>query len=201
MAAGRCKATQLSWRPARGIVSSICPISAQFEGVGIYYGATQVEAQLCGNDEVAVVGAGNSAGQAAIFLAGSARHVWLLTRGPGLADSMSRYLVSRIEACREITVKPWTEIQSLEGDSGLKRITWRDKKNSATETHEIGHVFSMTGASPNTGWLGECLDLDRSSLLKLEPSWGQVGLCLALRTCSKPAALASLPLGISAPGA
>jgi thioredoxin reductase (NADPH) len=151
------------------------PNLGQFEGVGIYYGATQVEAQLCGNDEVAVVGAGNSAGQAAIFLAGSARRVWLLTRGPGLADSMSRYLVSRIEASREITVKPWTEIQALEGDSGLKRITWRDKKNSATETHEIGHVFSMTGATPNTGWLGECLALDQKQFVKtgteLGASW------------------------------
>jgi thioredoxin reductase (NADPH) len=142
------------------------PNLAQFEGVGIYYGATQVEAQLCGNDEVAVVGAGNSAGQAAIFLAGSARRVWLLTRGPGLADSMSRYLVSRIEACREITVKPWTEIEALEGESGLNRITWRDKKTTAAETREIKHVFSMTGASPNTGWLGECLALDQKQFVK-----------------------------------
>ena len=72
-------------------------------------------------------------------------------------------------------MKPWTEIQSLEGDSGLKRITWRDKKTSATETHEIGHVFSMTGANPNTGWLGECLDLDEKQFVKtgteLGASW------------------------------
>lgn len=151
------------------------PNLAQFEGVGIYYGATQVEAQLCGNDEVAVVGAGNSAGQAAIFLAGSARRVWLLTRGPGLADSMSRYLVSRIEACREITVKPWTEIEALEGNSGLERITWRDKKTAATETREVKHVFSMTGANPNTGWLQECLALDQKQFVKtgtdLGSSW------------------------------
>jgi thioredoxin reductase (NADPH) len=151
------------------------PNLAQFEGVGIYYGATQVEAQLCGNDEVAVVGAGNSAGQAAIFLAGSARRVWLLTRGPGLADSMSRYLVSRIEACREITVKPWTEIEALEGNSGLERITWRDKKTAATETREVKHVFSMTGANPNTGWLQACLALDQKQFVKtgtdLGSSW------------------------------
>lgn len=151
------------------------PNLAQFEGVGVYYGATQVEAQLCGNDEVAVVGAGNSAGQAAIFLAGSASRVWLLTRGPGLADSMSRYLISRIEACREITVKPWTEIQALEGDSSLKRVTWRDKQTAATESREIKHVFSMTGANPNTGWLGECLALDQKQFVKtgtdLGPSW------------------------------
>jgi thioredoxin reductase (NADPH) len=142
------------------------PNLAQFEGVGIYYGATQVEAQLCGHDEVAVVGAGNSAGQAAIFLAGSSRRVWLLTRGPGLAATMSRYLISRIEACREITVKPWTEIESLEGAGSLERIRWRDKKNDASETYEIKHVFSMTGANPNTGWLGGCLALDQKQFVK-----------------------------------
>ncbi len=87
-------------------------------------------------------------------------------RGPGLADSMSRYLISRIEACREITVKPWTEIQALEGDSSLKRVTWRDKQTAATESREIKHVFSMTGANPNTGWLGECLALDQKQFVK-----------------------------------
>jgi thioredoxin reductase (NADPH) len=151
------------------------PNLARFEGVGVYYGATQVEAQLCGQDEVAVVGAGNSAGQAAIFLAGTAGHVWLLTRGPGLAESMSRYLIARIEACREITLKPWTEIEALEGDAGLERIRWRNKQTGENETREIRHVFSMTGANPNTSWLGECLALDQKQFVKtgteLGPSW------------------------------
>ena len=142
------------------------PKLAQFEGVGVYYGATQVEAQLCGNDEVAVVGGGNSAGQAAIFLAGFASHVYLLVRGPALADTMSRYLISRIEARREITLKPGTEIEALEGDARLERIRWRDTQTGATETHEIRHVFSMTGANPNTAWLGGCLALDQKLFIK-----------------------------------
>jgi thioredoxin reductase (NADPH) len=151
------------------------PNLAQFEGVGVYYGATKVEAQLCGHDEVAVVGAGNSAGQAAIFLSGFARHVWLLTRGAGLADSMSRYLIARIEACRDITVKPWTEIVGLEGAASLNQITWRDKQADATETREIKHVFSMTGANPNSGWIGTCLAMDQKGFVKtgtdLGPAW------------------------------
>jgi thioredoxin reductase (NADPH) len=151
------------------------PNLARYEGVGVYYGATQVEAQLCNREEVAVVGAGNSAGQAAIFLAGSGSRVWLLTRGPGLAESMSRYLIARIEACREITLKPWTEIEALEGESSLERISWRDKKTGESETLEIRHVFSMTGANPNTSWLGECLALDQKQFVKtgtdLGASW------------------------------
>ena len=95
------------------------PNLAQFEGVGIYYGATQVEAQLCANEEVAIVGGGNSAGQAALFLSAHAKHVHLLVRGPGLAETMSRYLISRIEACREITLRPRTEVEALEGDARL----------------------------------------------------------------------------------
>ncbi len=105
------------------------PKLAQFEGVGVYYGATSVEAQVCANDEIAVVGGGNSAGQAAIYLAGFARRVYLLVRGPGLSNTMSRYLISRIEACPEITLKPWTEIEALEGETHLERVRWRDRRN------------------------------------------------------------------------
>jgi thioredoxin reductase (NADPH) len=149
------------------------PKLAQFEGVGVYYGATQVEAQICGNDEVAVVGGGNSAGQAAIFLAGFARHVYLLVRGPVLGDTMSRYLISRIEARREITVKPRTEIEALEGDARLEQIRWRDAQTGATETREIRHVFSMTGANPNTAWLGGCLALDQKLFIKTGTDLGR----------------------------
>ena len=142
------------------------PKLAQFEGAGIYYGATKVEAQVCGNEEVAVIGGGNSAGQAALFLSGFARHVHLLIRGRGLADTMSRYLISRIEACREITLKPCTEIEALDGEGHLERLRWRDARTGATEIHEIRHLFLMTGADPNTAWLGGCLALDNKQFIK-----------------------------------
>jgi thioredoxin reductase (NADPH) len=151
------------------------PKLAQFEGVGVYYGATSVEAQMCADDEIAVVGGGNSAGQAAIYLAGFARRVYLLVRGPGLSDTMSRYLISRIEACPEITLKPWTEIEALEGDTHLEGIRWRDKQTGVTQTAGIRHLFSMTGANPNTAWLGGSLVLDHKQFIKtgvdLGPDW------------------------------
>ena len=151
------------------------PNIAQFEGAGIYYAATVVEAQLCGNVEVAVVGGGNSAGQAALFLSGLAKHVYILVRGPGLADTMSRYLIARIEARREITLKTGTEIEALDGGTHLERVRWRDTKTEATETHEIQHVFLMTGANPNTAWLQGCLALDEKHFIKtgadLGPDW------------------------------
>jgi len=142
------------------------PNVAQFEGVGIYYGATQVEAALCANDEVVVVGGGNSAGQAAMFLSAHAKHVHLLVRGPGLSETMSRYLISRIEACRDITLRARTEIEALEGDTQLERIRWRQTETNATETHDIQHLFLMTGASPNTAWLKGCLALDGKQFIK-----------------------------------
>ncbi len=142
------------------------PKLAEFEGAGVYYGATTVEAQICRGEEVAVVGGGNSAGQAALFLSGFAKHVHLLVRGPGLSDTMSRYLISRIEACKEITFKPLTEVQALEGDGHLERVQWRDKKTGTAETRGIRHLFLMTGANPNTGWLGGCLALDSKQFVK-----------------------------------
>jgi thioredoxin reductase (NADPH) len=142
------------------------PNLTRFEGAGIYYGATLVEAQLCGKVEVAVVGGGNSAGQAALFLSGFTKHVYILVRGSGLADSMSRYLIARIEACQEITLKPWTEIEALDGESHLERVRWRNVKTGTSETHDIQHVFLMTGANPNTAWLGECLALDEKHFIK-----------------------------------
>jgi len=148
---------------------------AQFEGVGIYYGATQVEAQLCADEEVAVVGGGNSAGQAALFLSTQAKHVHLLVRGKGLADTMSRYLISRIEASPDITLRSWTEVEALEGDVHLKRVRWRHSRNGAVETREIQHLFLMTGASPNTSWLQGCLELDAKEFIKtgadVGPGW------------------------------
>ena len=145
------------------------PNIERFEGVGIYYGATQVEAHICQNDEVAIVGGGNSAGQAAVFLAGFAKHVHLLVRGPDLAQTMSRYLIARIEASREITVETLTTIEALEGNSHLERIRWRNARTGLSDTHEIHHLFLMTGADPNTAWLGQCLALDAKRFIKTGP--------------------------------
>ena len=153
----------------------ICRISQQFEGVGVYYGATNIEAGLCRDENVAIVGGGNSAGQAAVFLASHAKHVYLMVRGPGLASTMSRYLISRIEACPEITFMNWTEIVSSEGDEHLERVHWRNKQTGETGIFDIPHVFMMTGASPNTAWLQGCLELDEKQFIKtgadLRPDW------------------------------
>jgi thioredoxin reductase (NADPH) len=142
------------------------PNLSQFEGSGIYYGATHVEARLCGGDEVVIVGGGNSAGQAAVFLAQRAGHVHLLIRGEGLAATMSRYLIRRIEENPGITLRTRTEIEKLEGNGRLERVTWRDGRTGATETRTIHHIFSMTGACPNTRWLQGCLSLDEKEFVK-----------------------------------
>jgi thioredoxin reductase (NADPH) len=139
---------------------------AQFEGAGVYYGATAVEAQVCTDQVVAIVGGGNSAGQAAIYLSTVAKHVYLLVRGPGLSETMSRYLISRIEACNEITLKTWTEIEALEGNGHLERTLWRNTKTGERHTCEGGHLFLMTGASPNTAWLEGCVSLDPKQFIK-----------------------------------
>lgn len=142
------------------------PNLQEFEGNGVYYGATHVEAQLCGGDEVVVVGGGNSAGQAAVFLSARVRHVHMLIRRPCLAATMSKYLVSRIEESSNITLRTHTEIEKLEGDGRLERVTWRSSSTGAVETREMHHVFSMTGASPNSGWLSGCLQLDEKRFVK-----------------------------------
>ncbi len=149
------------------------PNLAQFEGVGVYYGATQVEAQVCANQEVAIVGGGNSAGQAALFLSTVAKHVYLLVRGPGLSDTMSRYLISRIEACNEITLKTFTEIEALEGHGHLERTHWRNTKTGERHTCESQHLFLMTGAAPNTSWLERCVSLDPKQFIKTGADVGE----------------------------
>ena len=139
---------------------------SQFEGAGVYYGATHLEAQLCGGEEVIVVGAGNSAGQAAVFLAQTAARVYMLVRSSGLADSMSRYLIRRIEESPTIDLRTNTEITALAGSDHLERVSWRDDQTGKVETHNIGYVFSMTGAVPNAGWLDGCVALDRRGFIK-----------------------------------
>jgi len=138
----------------------------RFDGVGVYYGATAVEAQLCSGDDVIVVGGGNSAGQAAVFLASSAKHVHLLCRSGSLDDRMSRYLVRRIEENPDITVHTHTEIEALEGDHRLQRVVWRHRQTGEAKGHDIGHVFLMMGATPNTGWLAGCLVVDEKGFIK-----------------------------------
>jgi thioredoxin reductase (NADPH) len=142
---------------------------SRFEGAGVYYGATFVEAQLCGGEEVIVVGGGNSAGQAAVFLAQTAKRVYMLVRSAGLAASMSRYLIRRIENSPTITLRPQTEIVALEGDNHLNSANWRNGKTGQTEKHEISHIFVMTGADPNTRWLNGCMALDSKGFIKTGP--------------------------------
>ena len=145
------------------------PELGRFEGNGVYYGATHLEAKLCGGEEIVVVGGGNSAGQAAVYLSDSARHVHLLVRGAGLADSMSRYLIRRIEESPAITLRPQTQIEALEGDGRLQRVGWRRADGADREVRDIRHVFSMTGADANTRWLGGCLALDAQRFVKTGP--------------------------------
>jgi thioredoxin reductase (NADPH) len=139
---------------------------SRFEGAGIYYGATFVEAQLCAGEEVIVVGGGNSAGQAAVFLAGTTKRVHLLIRSAGLADTMSRYLIRRIEETPTIVLRPHIEIVALEGGDFLESVRWRNKETGQTEERKIGHVFIMTGAAPNTTWLDGCVTLDAKGFIK-----------------------------------
>jgi thioredoxin reductase (NADPH) len=142
---------------------------AHFEGAGVYYGATFVEAQVCQGEDVIVVGGGNAAGQAAVFLAESTKHVYVLVRSDGLADTMSRYLVRRIEQSPKITLLPHTEIADLDGEQHLERVTWRNNQTGRTETRHIAHVFVMTGAVPNTTWLDGCVTLDDKGFIKTGP--------------------------------
>jgi thioredoxin reductase (NADPH) len=132
---------------------------SSYEGVGVYYGATQVEANLCRGEDVIVVGGGNSAGQAAVFLSGVGRRVTMMVRGSGLAQSMSRYLIRRIEETPNITLRTNSNLVALEGDSRLERVTWRDESGTRT-TVDVRHVFLMTGADPNTAWLQSCVCMD-----------------------------------------
>jgi thioredoxin reductase (NADPH) len=141
----------------------------RFEGAGIYYGATFIEAQLCGGEEVIVVGGGNSAGQAAVFLAQTARQVHMLVRSGGLVDSMSRYLIRRIEESPNIALRARTELTALEGGDHLERVQWRDNRTGTSETRDISHVFIMTGAAPNTRWLDGCVALDAKAFIKTGP--------------------------------
>lgn len=131
----------------------------KYEGEGIHYAATSAEGAICSGQDVVVVGGGNSAGQAAVFLSGKARHVHMLVRR-GLSDTMSDYLVQRIERSPRITVHVGSELIALAGDRRLEEVTWRDNASGETTSLPTGNLFVMIGALPNTGWLNGCVDLD-----------------------------------------
>ena len=132
----------------------------KFEGDGIYYGATFMESQLCEEEDVAVVGGGNSAGQAAVFLSQTASKVHMLVRSGELSSTMSRYLIQRLTENPRIELHLNTEIVALEGVTHLERVVWQDRKTGERSTREVRHVFVMTGASPRTEWLRGCVALD-----------------------------------------
>jgi thioredoxin reductase (NADPH) len=137
----------------------------KFEGQGVYYGATHMESQLCEGEDVIVVGGGNSAGQAAVFLSQTARKVHMLVRSRELSETMSRYLIQRITQNPAIDLRCHTEIVDLQGDRQLERVSWRNRITGEASTNEIRHLFMMTGASPRTEWLQGCLALDNKGFI------------------------------------
>ena len=138
----------------------------RFEGVGVYYAATFMETQLCRDEEVVVVGGGNSAGRAAVFLAQAARHVHLLVRSSGLAESMSRYLIRRVAGSAAITLRTHTEMVGLDGGTHLELVRWADRATNTTACRQARHVFMMMGADPCTHWLGDSVVLDEEGFVK-----------------------------------
>lgn len=145
------------------------PRLRDFEGAGVYYSATPIEAQLCRDEDVCIVGGGNSAGQAAAFLASTCRHVHIIVRGDGLAASMSRYLIRRLTASPRITIHARTQLVTLEGDRAVRSIVWRNDQTDTVEQLDIRHIFVMTGALPGTAWLGKCVVSDESGFVKTGP--------------------------------
>jgi thioredoxin reductase (NADPH) len=142
------------------------PNGGDFDNSGIYYAATTLEGDLCRNQEVIVVGGGNSAGQATVFLSSRARHVHLLIRRESLADTMSDYLIGRILSSDRITLHPYTEIVELEGDRHLEAVTWKQIQTGGKERRPIRHVFLMIGAQPNTDWLHGSVQTDSKGFIR-----------------------------------
>ena len=142
---------------------------ARFEGRGIWYWASQIEARLCAGEEVILVGGGNSAGQGAVFLSGHASKVRMMVRGPGLADSMSRYLIDRIAREPEYRADDETEIVALERrgrTANLERVRWRDHRDGRETEAAIRNVFLFVGADPATEWLQGCVALDKAGFVR-----------------------------------
>jgi thioredoxin reductase (NADPH) len=138
---------------------------AHYENRGIYYAATAMESLLCRENEVIVVGGGNSAGQAAVFLSGIAKHVHHIVRGKSLAATMSQYLISRIESSSRITLYTESEIVKLQGETSLECVTWVNRRTGESITKPIGSIFIMIGAEPNSGWLYGTVKLDKKGFI------------------------------------
>ena len=138
---------------------------SKYEGLGIYYAATALEAGLCEGEEVVVVGGGNSAGQAAVYLSQHTKHVHMLIRGDSLASSMSDYLVRRIDASSKITLHRHTEIVGLSGEDRLRQTRWKHNDSGEEETRDISHVFLMIGATPNSDWTDDRIKKDQRGFI------------------------------------
>lgn len=137
----------------------------KFEGQGVHYAATAMEAQLCAGEEVAIVGGGNSAGQAAVYLSGVVRHVHMIIRGDGLAATMSEYLIERIRRSASVTVHPGSEVTALAGEGWLREVAWADRRTGQRVERPVSNLFLMIGAEPNTAWLQGCVKLDENGFV------------------------------------
>ncbi len=156
------------------------PDLAMFEGAGVSYWASPIEGKLCEGQDVVLVGGGNSAGQAAVYLAARVRHLHLVVRGSGLESSMSRYLIDRIAALPNVTLHTGTEVMALEGDQiqGLTAATLRNRATGISRRHALRHVFLFVGADPNTGWLKGCVALDEKGFV-ITGARSEVGMSAA----------------------
>ena len=174
---------------------------SRFNGAGVYYGATAMEAKLCKGEDVIVVGGGNSAGQAAVFLAGHARRVIMLVRSGGLSESMSRYLIRRIEDNPAIELRTNCQVVALEGAAHVERVRCRDAMSGSDSLENIRHIFVMTGAVPATQWLERCVALDDDGFIKTGPDLSRDDLAAAHWPLARPPHLleTSLP-GVFAVG-
>lgn len=158
----------------------------RFEGRGIYYGATPMEAQLCGGQEVAIVGAGNSAGQGAVFLSQTAKAVHVLYRRPDIRETMSEYLVRRLEEAPNIFLHASTEIEALHGVEGagpsndrLVEATFRNRSTGASERYATAFVFLFVGAAPFTAWLPQHMSCDEKGFVKTGTDLANIDLVRA----------------------
>lgn len=165
------------------------------EGTGIYYGATYLESQLCRDEEIAIVGGGNSAGQAAVYLAETARKVFIIVRSEGLASSMSQYLIRRIETTPNIELLSWTEVVELEGETSLLGLRWRNSRTGEETQRPVRHLFIFIGAAPNTDFLSNAVLTDSKGFICTGAEVTQPG-----RESSWPLARAPYPLETSCPG-
>jgi thioredoxin reductase (NADPH) len=147
------------------------PNLADFEGTSVHYWASPLEARLCAAQEVALVGAGNSAGQAAVYLSAHAAKVWMIVRGRSLQNTMSRYLCERIAAQPNIEVLLENEVVELQGERGeLESIAWKDRHTGAITRRPLHHLFLLIGADPNTAWLRQSnVEVDDKGFVRADP--------------------------------